>query len=179
MNTEEVQTVNTCDPGAIKRVIDDTIAKFIFEEVGFQEDTVLSNVKLFLGLLSVTLALTAQFYPAPFPENYYVLLICCPLYFVCSNILQYMASYMEKDFILWARSKDRFNPVEIQVFTKLPKYSYTITIGICVKGHDYDAVTMSKSVENWFDSNGNFYEQLFLEDFRALFKQHSSGKKIQ
>jgi len=174
----EPQKINLSDPGAIKRVLDDTITKYFFEELAYVEDTDLSNVKLVLGIFSVALALTAQFYPAPFPENYHILLICCPLYFVFSTILQYIASYKEKEFILFARSKDRFNPIEVQVFTRFPKYSYDFTIGISEKGlPETKATTLTKSVGSWFDSNGIFHDNLFLDDLRGLHRKQSSGLK--
>jgi len=175
---EEVQKINLCDPGAIKRVIDDTITKYMLEDLGYIEQTSLANVKLFLGIISVSLALTAQFYPAPFPENLHVLLICCPIYFVLSGILQYMASYMERNFMLFALTKDRFNPMEIQIFTKFPKYSYDFTIGISKNGTPDDkAITITKSVGKWFDKTGFFHIKEFLDDFKALLHQFNNKSK--
>jgi len=172
------QKIALSDPGAIKRVLDDTITKYFLEEVGYVEDTSISNLKLVLGTISVSLALTAQFYPAPFPQNYYVLLICCPIYFVFSSILQYMTTFVEKDFILWVKSKDRFQAKEVQVFTKFPKYSYDFTIGIGDKGTaENKAASLTKSVASWFDSTGVFHEEVFRRDLRDLHSSYSRQQK--
>lgn len=98
--------VNKDDGAAIKRVLDDSVVNYLTQEKHFAENTKISNWKLLLGVISIALAITAQFYPAPFPENYNILVVCCSAYFVCSSILQYITSYKEKDYILFLQVMD-------------------------------------------------------------------------
>ena len=41
-----------------------------------------------LGLLTCATALLAQFYPTPFPENYWLLVACVVVYFSLNTALQ-------------------------------------------------------------------------------------------
>ena len=41
-----------------------------------------------LGLLTCATALLAQFYPKPFPENYWLLVACVVVYFLLNTVLQ-------------------------------------------------------------------------------------------
>ena len=77
--------VNKEDGGAIKRALDDNAVLYLTEKEGIRnqhvasaylffkglhENTAISNIKLSVGFISVLLALTAQFYPANFPDNW-------------------------------------------------------------------------------------------------------------
>eukprot|EP01119_Soliformovum_irregulare_P003196 TRINITY_DN13533_c0_g1_i1.p1 TRINITY_DN13533_c0_g1~~TRINITY_DN13533_c0_g1_i1.p1 ORF type:complete len:198 (-),score=55.61 TRINITY_DN13533_c0_g1_i1:4-564(-) len=168
--------INLCDPGAIKRVLDDAITKYFMEELCLGEETSLSNIKLILGFISVSLALTAQFYPAPFPENYYVLLICCPIYFVLSGILQYIATYKEKEYILFTMPTGP-GKKGIKVRASLPKYSYDFTVGITpIDGNESQETKMTKSIGVWFDEEGKFYNEIFSQDLSKLFEEYDNKK---
>lgn len=96
----KVVKTNKQDGNAIKRALDDSLIKFITEDQALREDATLATWVLVISFVSVVLALTAQFYPAPFPQNWHVLAICCPSYFVLSGILQFIQTFVEKDFIL-------------------------------------------------------------------------------
>ena len=47
------------------------------EGLGYVEDTALSNLKLVVGFAGVGASLVSHIYPAPFPKNWLVLLLCC------------------------------------------------------------------------------------------------------
>ena len=45
--------------------------------LNYQEDSALSNLKLVVGFAGVGASLVSHVYPAPFPKNWFVLLLCC------------------------------------------------------------------------------------------------------
>ena len=47
------------------------------EGLKYVEDTALSNLKLVVGFAGVGASLVSHVYPAPFPKNWLVLLLCC------------------------------------------------------------------------------------------------------
>jgi len=86
-------------------------------------------------------------------------------------LLQYIASYVEKDFILFVKTRDIISPREFQIRTKFPKYSYDFTIGISERdAPDTTSEELTKSVGQWFDSVGHFHQEAFLADVRVLLK---------
>lgn len=58
------------------------------DDLGYVEDVSLSNLKLLIGFASVGASAVSHVYPATFPKNWWVLLICCAAYFIGSGILQ-------------------------------------------------------------------------------------------
>lgn len=57
------------------------------------------DLRIGISLLAVALACVAQFYPRPFPENKAVLAVCVVLYIVCQVVMQYIASYKQKNIV--------------------------------------------------------------------------------
>ena len=47
------------------------------EGLNYEEDSALSNLKLVVGFAGVGASLVSHVYPAPFPKNWLVLLLCC------------------------------------------------------------------------------------------------------
>jgi len=162
--------INICDGAAIKRVLDDAVVRFVVVQKSYTEDLWLSNVKLALSFVSCLLALVAQFFPAPFPDNYYVLVVCCSLYFLCSGILQFIAMTFEQNIILQATSSETHGlRSSIQIRSKLPRYESDYTLSIGVRGTDQHRVSFTKSVGAFFDSTGVFVENRFRAELdRAL-----------
>jgi len=72
-------------------------------------------------------ALVAQFYPLTFPDNIWVLGVCVVIYFALSGVLQFMVTFMEKDFIYGSSPIGGCGNVVLR--SSLPKGSqwYTLT----------------------------------------------------
>ena len=68
--------------------------------MGYDERHLVTDSKIALGLLAVCLALTAQFYPAPYPENKTVLALCIAGYCALNLALQYITSFVENGVVL-------------------------------------------------------------------------------
>lgn len=98
---------NLGDSGTMKRMLDDAAIKVLLnrDELHYEEDTALSNIKLLVGFAGVGASLISHVYPAPFPKNWWVLLTCCAFYFICSGVLQLLLSFVELESILLVKGK--------------------------------------------------------------------------
>ena len=96
---------NLGDTATIKRILDDAVIEIFLEEdeLGYAEDTSMSNLKLIVGFTAVGASLLSHVYPAPFPRNWWCLLLCCTTYFVLSGVLQLLLSFVELETILLVR----------------------------------------------------------------------------
>ncbi|KAM5564714.1 hypothetical protein ABKV19_018993 [Rosa sericea] len=66
---------NLSDHSSIKHLLDESVSEIVTSR-GYVEDTKLSNLKLLIGTIVITIALFAQFYKKKFPENQYFLIGC-------------------------------------------------------------------------------------------------------
>lgn len=102
--------------------------------MGYEEDTALSNVKLIVGFGGVGASLLSQVYPATFPKNWWVLLVCCAVYFACSGILQLLLSFCELESILLTRGKPDSTSGKrgagLNVSSSFPRFQEVYTLGI-------------------------------------------------
>jgi len=167
--------VNREDGAAMKRVLDDAVIKYITEGAKFQEDTKYGDITLVLSAISVALALTAQFYPAAFPQNYFVLLICATSYFILSGILQYILMYIEKDNIIFTVG-EQVDSHGLEIATKLPRFDYNYTISISEKNTHKNQTTITKSVGNFIDTEGVFHEELLNQALKDLIDQYNQNE---
>eukprot|EP01116_Phalansterium_solitarium_P004674 TRINITY_DN15734_c0_g1_i2.p1 TRINITY_DN15734_c0_g1~~TRINITY_DN15734_c0_g1_i2.p1 ORF type:complete len:194 (+),score=79.40 TRINITY_DN15734_c0_g1_i2:106-687(+) len=186
--------INICDGAAIKRVLDDAVVSYLVNQQQFAEQLTVSNSKLALSVASCLLAAIAQFYPAPFPDNYYVLLVCCSLYFVCSGLLQLIAMFVEQDVILFGWTPGT-RPQPVQVRSRLPRYESQYTLTLTAGAWSLSAATatvlgrqptaapaagptasLCRSVGAFFDASGVFVEHRLHAELDRLITQFSTAK---
>jgi signal peptidase complex subunit 2 len=72
----EEHKIDKYDAVLVKATLSDAIGAYLSEKKGFKQDFRLANLKLGVGLICCLCALVAQFYPKPFPANYWVLVAC-------------------------------------------------------------------------------------------------------
>lgn len=87
------------------------------------------NVKLLLMTLACAVALAAEFYPEEFPANRHLLMACVGAYFVLSVIVQLVITFVDKDYIMYARYP-KTNPKasqSLRVRTRFPRYQVWIS----------------------------------------------------
>jgi len=181
---------NKWDNIAIKQLLDDTVTK-VLEEERYIEDHQLTNYKMILGVISCLIAILSHFYPLPFPTNKLLLIFCCVSYFILSGVLQYIASFKEKDNFVFTHPKQVQQGKEwitlsaLKASSIFPKYQdiYTLCI-IQISLPDIKLVTkqnktdniLEKSITSYFDENGYFAEHLFSNDVRQTIKNIEKGK---
>eukprot|EP00029_Vermamoeba_vermiformis_P014552 TRINITY_DN966_c0_g1_i1.p1 TRINITY_DN966_c0_g1~~TRINITY_DN966_c0_g1_i1.p1 ORF type:complete len:193 (+),score=77.83 TRINITY_DN966_c0_g1_i1:45-581(+) len=167
--------INNYDTVAVKQLLDDQIIKLMNDEEDYTEDTRLSDLKLVLGAISCVLAVVSHFYPLPFPANLSLLIACSVSYFVLSAVLQYIASYIERDSIYASSLKDTRKP-GARVRTQLGKYEheYRIVIESRTKSQ---RVEVKQSIAAWFDAQGVFNRTAFTNAYRGLLRTFEANEK--
>jgi hypothetical protein len=153
----------------------------------------MSNVKLGLGTLACLLAFVAQFWPnpfkpMPFPESRGLLLICCVLYFAISFGLQLLATMYEKDSILYTYAPTATSPCfspglkgkKLRVGSSLPRFSVDYTLSIEVldsAGQQVEKTERILKLTDYFEENGTFHEDWFMEDVKDAVVTHVGKRK--
>lgn len=178
---KSAKKANLLDHGSIKHVLDETVSEIVTSK-GYTEDVRLSNVRLLLGLVIITIALFAQFYNKKFPENRNFLIGCIILYVIANAVLQLIVYSKEKNAILFTYPPvGSFNSTGLVVSSKLPRFSdmYTLTIAsadpqsISAKS----PVEITKSVTQWFTKDGVLVEGIFWKDVEALINDYAQESK--
>jgi signal peptidase complex subunit 2 len=72
----EDQKIDKYDAVLVKATLGDAISAYLSEKKGFKQNFRLANLKLAVGVVCCLCAVVAQFYPKPFPANYWVLVAC-------------------------------------------------------------------------------------------------------
>jgi len=167
MGEEEVK-INKFDVSALKQSLDDAVVKYVTDDLEYQEDHNLSNIKLLLGLFGCVLAVIAHFYPTPFPANKNVLIVCAASYFISSGILQYIASYKQRDVILFTKPAKAGKALEIS--SHMNKFDPKYTLTIRHKGGKSEA-TFTKPVTEWFTASGVLVSEAFTKQVKQTLSQ--------
>jgi len=186
--------INVADPVAVKHTLDEQIARFVTDELGYEEDNSFSNIKLFLGSVAVLLAAAAQFYPIPFPECRTFLVYAVIVYWIIHLVLQLVYLLADGDCIVLTRMP------YLMVTTNMGRYDtrYDVTIGRRRKklggaigrllpewGAQLFSARMEQpplaaahlSVTDYFDVTGRFLRDSFYERLSALMTEaETTGK---
>lgn len=171
----EAVKVDVYDQNAVKQLLDDVIMTYVLETRGLEEDLTYSNYKLALGGLSCLVAIASHAYPAPFPENAWVLKVCVVSYIVLSALLQYVAFYMEGNTILATRSTKRggttnkklIKPINVQTY--FPKCEEAFIVQVTTTQGKPASHSISSSIGRWFQPDGTFIREAFISDLDQLF----------
>ncbi|CAB1108716.1 unnamed protein product [Ectocarpus sp. CCAP 1310/34] len=152
------QSVETGDTVKMKQIMDDAVIKAVLE-MGYEEDHTLNNAKLAVMALACVFAVTAQFWPQPFPESRALLAVCCFSYFTCSFGLHLIVTYWEKDLILATkRSSSRSLGKGIFVRTDFPRFDEIYTVSVEERKPGSKPIEEQWHVGKYFDYEGNFDE---------------------
>ena len=201
---EPPKRLNIGDSATIKRMLDDAVIQVMLDDseegLGYAEDTALSNLKLVVGFAGVGASLVSHVYPAPFPKNWLVLLLCCAWYFLMSGILQLILSFCELESILLVRGKSK-GEVGLNISSHMPRFQEMYTLAITplptgslglASAPKFKPVMTSNRVEvsedgsqkqwpcnHFFTEEGTFAEDAFIAEARAFIQEYEklSSKK--
>jgi len=186
--------INVADPVSVKHTLDEQIARFLTDELGYEEDNSFSNMKLFLGSVAVLLAAAAQFYPIPFPECRTFLVYAVILYWIIHIVLQLVYLLADGDCIVLTQAP------YLMVTTHMGRYDtrYDVTVGRRRKKlggalgrmlPDWAAQLCSARMESpplasaqlrvteYFDVTGRFLRDVFYERISGLVTEAEAVSK--
>ncbi|CAM8964364.1 unnamed protein product [Rhodiola kirilowii] len=174
---KNAKKANLLDHHSIKHILDESVTEVVTSR-GYKENVKLSNVKLLLGVVTIAVALVAQFYWKKFPENKNFLIGCIILYPFINGLLQLIIFTKEKNAILFTHPPEgSFTSTGLIVSSKLPRFSdlYTLTIASA----DPESISankpveLTKSVTKWFTKDGVLVEGLFWKDVEGLVSDYA------
>jgi signal peptidase complex subunit 2 len=200
VDAKDAYRIETGDTIKVKQVLDASILMCVAEQCGYKIDFSAENWKLFLMFVACCFALTAQFYPLPFPASRPILGICCGGYFAISGLLQYILSFVDGDCILTsyagnaatvhdeekkaaggpgaaAAAKPSPRPA-IEVHTSFPRFQEWFTLIIQKRGEKdkLKRCVAQMYVGKYFTEAGDYDEDRFTEDVRLHVKRFQEGK---
>ena len=172
---------NLLDHHSIKHILDEYVSEIVTSR-GYVEDVRMSNVRLLMGSIIIIIALVAQFYPKKFPENRDFLIVCILLYILFNGLLQLIIYTKEKNAILFTHPPEGFfNSTGLVVSSKLPRFSDLYTLSIASADPKSkaakDPVEFTKSVTQWFTTDGILVEGLFWKDVEGLINDYAREPK--
>ncbi|GLC37872.1 hypothetical protein PLESTB_001485100 [Pleodorina starrii] len=96
---EPIRISNLYEAGVLKGTLDD-VAREVVLDHGYEEDIVINNVKIVLGLVAIAAAAYSQFGPGKFPANWWMVFSCVILYIVLTFAMNIYSWKMEGDAFL-------------------------------------------------------------------------------
>jgi signal peptidase complex subunit 2 len=114
----------------------------------------------------------SQFYPLPFPDSRPLLAVCVVTYFILSSILQFMCSFVEKDYIMTTLPRDaKSGSKPINIATDFPRFSEFFHVRIEEADDGTAAYSEQASVGKFFTHDGEFWEVGFEEYVQGVCAQ--------
>mmetsp|Transcript_36828 Transcript_36828/g.46959 ORF Transcript_36828/g.46959 Transcript_36828/m.46959 type:complete len:184 (-) Transcript_36828:299-850(-) len=176
-STEEEEhhvKIDTGDFMKVKQTLDDTICEELREQLGFEENHALGNVKLLLMTIACLFALAAQFWPVEFPESRPILFVCCASYFVLSGVLQCILSFIEKDCIF--QTKEGNGYPALRICTNFQRFQEYFEISVSEDVKDSPVSTSKIMIGNYFTAKGEYWEEGFAKEVSKALEKFKSKK---
>lgn len=157
------------DIAQVKRVLDDHIIAFL-DSSGYSESTIVSNIKILFGSLSVAAAIFSHFGPGEFPDTRPTIIACLAVYFACMGIIAAASGICDGDAIfvgaragekLWAASSA----------TGGGGSGFRVEFRPCVRKDKARSAVLEKGYERWFSEDGEIMVKALRKDLNALLKK--------
>lgn len=166
MGSDPPRIVDTGDTMAVKAHLDEEIVK-IFMDMGWAEDYFWYNIKLVLLVLATCIALLAQFYPAPYPENRGLLAICVVSFFILNGVLQLISYFVDQDKIA-ILIRPKYPGIVIR--SSFPRFQVTYTATLETSKDGVVLAKFEHSIAEYFTAKGEFAELVFARDVQKWYK---------
>mmetsp|Transcript_20802 Transcript_20802/g.25860 ORF Transcript_20802/g.25860 Transcript_20802/m.25860 type:complete len:134 (-) Transcript_20802:1146-1547(-) len=131
-------------------------------------------MKIILMIIACLFAMTAQFYPMPFPKSRPLLGVCCSGYFIFSGILQLVVKFIERDAIIVTKANDKHSA--IRVTSSFPRFQSDYQIKIQFEQPDGFSLEENHCVGKFFDADGFYYESGFITTIDDLIERFIAKK---
>ncbi|CAB9527269.1 peptidase complex subunit 2 [Seminavis robusta] len=188
----ELLQVDLGDMVKLKQVLDEAVASVLLEKL--DEDYRWDNFKLSIMALACIFAMVAQFAPIPFPESRPLLGVCGCAYFLLSGVLQFIATFIDKDSILLTKplspdteagkktstKNELLKKHGVRVRSNLPRFSEWYSVILEHRMDEKEAkspFTEQKwSVGKFFDKEGFFDEFGLMKEVEGLYERFEKDK---
>eukprot|EP00775_Hariotina_reticulata_P008654 gene8654-8835_t len=165
------QKINLDDAHAIKHKLDSTAAEVILQS-GYEEDYLISNVKIALGVTAILVALYSHFGPGKFPATWHTVLYCVIIYVALNVVLTIFSHVKEGDSFLVTHPKAGCE-YGLRVSSHMERYSEQYTLAICCANKWLDRqIKLETSVTDYFHSDGYLAESKFKNRVAKLLDQY-------
>ena len=141
-------------------------------ERGYKENYALENIKLGIMVMSCAFAAAGHFV-GTFPDNRIFLGCMCVAYFVGSGVLQFIITFIDKDYIYISKPKEGLGKggVVLGIRSDMKRFDEHYELKFekqdeRVKGPESKRLieASKNSIGNYFDYDGYFAKELFLND---------------
>eukprot|EP00879_Flechtneria_rotunda_P002281 GHRR01002473.1.p1 GENE.GHRR01002473.1~~GHRR01002473.1.p1 ORF type:complete len:208 (+),score=50.88 GHRR01002473.1:447-1070(+) len=165
------EKVDLNDGQALKHKLDATAAELILQS-GYEEDHVISNVKIALGVLAIAVAIYSHFGPGKFPANWGMVFYCVVAYVLLNVVLMIFCAIKEGDSFLITHPKPGAE-YGLRVASHMERFSdhYTLVISSANKWLDRE-IKLETSVTDYFHSDGYLAEAKFKHHVAKLLGQY-------
>lgn len=155
----------------------------------FAEYQKYSNIKIAIGLMIIFFTGFAYFYPKPFPENYYIILISVIGYGISSSLYWFVEKKLIKDMFYYGsnveycslyRKGKRFKIKEMKINSEVKDRTYVYNIWfdfITLEGHKFKSPVKTIDCTTVCDERGYMIKDNIVKAFTQLF--HESLKVVE
>ena len=185
-----MQNIETGDSLKVKQVLDTSVLDY-FRDSNYSINYRSENIKILIMVIACGFALLGQFNPLPFPENRWILCLCCVIYFSLNSLLAVVTFYDGETIVLTNKNDSETLP-SLQIDASFHRFQefYVLTIreysNNKLKGNSDDEKKIGAEgqmyVGKYFKSTGDFLENVFRDDVYLLidrFKKARNDKKFE
>lgn len=162
---QPIKVSNLYDAGMLKGTLDD-VAREVVLDAGYEEDVMVSNIKIGLGLGAIAAALYSQFGPGKFPANWWQVFACVVTYIVLTLALNIYSWQVEGDAFLL--TKPFKGSSGLHVASRMERFSDSYTLLLSDRANPQIEVTGTFTIPKFFHSDGYLAEEAWRAEVERL-----------
>ncbi|EFJ45361.1 hypothetical protein VOLCADRAFT_105904 [Volvox carteri f. nagariensis] len=174
---EPIRLTNLYDAGILKGTLDE-FAREVILDYGHQEDVMINNVKIGLGIAAMAIAAFSHFGPGKFPANWWMVFGCVVSYILLTFVMNIYSWKMEGDAFLV--TKPFRNGKGLRLSSRMGRFSNEYTL-VLTGREDPDIEVMSTvRISSFFHEDGYLAESAWRAEVEKLWQafEQKRGEKV-